>query len=321
MNWFFLFLIYLHASTLIAGTHYFELLGDDVEHVEQEVGPNLLGKHAFDPKSAEYAVRAMLISEMTASIERFPEIAFEQLQEVTDISEALIKIKSKGFCNGGIFEGKWKGRKVILKLANRFETSLPYFIRENFNLLLINQLGLGPEYFGWTQTPQGMAMVMEKVEGLHFRHGDQEVKKLINAQTIEDFIDIYLRLALAGIYPDDYQLIITKEGRLQVIDVGNYGIWEIEPPELTKAFEQIKSTKIFRPDWKYLLLDYFKSSGKIHFATKDGALLKIFEKTFAEKVKLERFDLDSTQNSPLQGLTFASRESFRESFRKLHGKK
>lgn len=311
-----LLLCLMGASTLHAGTSYVELLDNDTELIGQKVGPDLLGKHSFDPHSAEYAARVMLIREMSASLDNFPKIPFKELKKVNDITADLTDMSVQGALNGGILEAKWQGRKVIAKIEHN-QTDPNYFVAENFSLLVINQLGLGPEYLGWTKTPWGRAMVMEKIEGVPLRGDYKEKHQYINRQTMEDLVDIFIRLIKAGIYPVDYQLMVDQKGRLHLLDVGNFKIWLAYRPEFEESRFRSGLRKLIRPTWRDAWTYLFDKS-KALLKDCDPEVLNMFNEVYAQRMKLRVSSFKERPGSPLDGLSFESRQRFRESFRHLH---
>lgn len=310
----------LLLSTAIAGTNYAELLEEDSKVIGAEMGPDLLGKHFFDPKSAEYAARVMFLCEMASGLDNFPEISFKDLSEVKDVTSQLAEMDVKGKNNDGIFEAKWKGKEVVLKVEMKTPAPSIHFIRENFILLLINQLGLGPEYYGWVQTPLGKAMLMEKLEGVPLRFDHEDTRKLITRQTMEDYVNIFFILAHAGIFPGDYQLMINQKGRLNIVDVGDYQVWLDSPLEFEHDRILSGLFTFTRPHWEDMLHNMHKI-GVIRFYAGDPKRLNLFEEVYDAKIEKEKLGANAVQTSPLDGLLFFSRRSFRESFRRLHGPK
>lgn len=332
MRNFFLYLLFILANTAVAQIRYADFLEEDAKLLEQKMGPELLGKHSFDPQSAEYAARVMLIGEMTEDVKRFPQISYEDLKSIQDISAPLNKLAVKGIHNNGIFHAKLGAKNVVLKLAAIHPASAQLFLKENFYLLLINQLGLGPEYYGWTQTPWGKALVMEKIEGVPLRSASEETRALINHETMEDFIDIFMKLAQAGIFPKDYQLMIDQKGRLHLVDVGDFKIWGAHPPRFAPAIDAVErenakllfelmgvpSPPAKRPTWNDLFIYIQEAADKLFdYGTHEHQL---FQFVFDERVKIEEFPLQEIHRSPLEQLSFESRLKFRESFRRVHGR-
>jgi hypothetical protein len=175
----------------------------------------VLGKDKLTPDSPNFRYVAGLVAQMRKP-NQLPSVGWSALQ-------AVERRRADGKGNGGILQAKLNGRAVIVKLFSPEKRSEKFFVNEARWLLILNKIGLGPEFYGVTQGPNGeMGLVMDRIEGQAFpvreRHSFRPDFS-IQLRMLQDILNTGLLLAKAGLqYTPDIQFILTPEGRAILID-------------------------------------------------------------------------------------------------------
>jgi len=204
----------------------------------KESWTEVLGKKNLTPRSAKFVRNSKIIDELTKKVSSILEIKFEDIK-------SLNKLKVGGSFNELILVGNWNGKDVLLKFLSRnicgleltneqFEELLRIEIR---NLLLANQLSIGPEFFGLVYTPKGPAIMMERRPGINLRAFDSFENKTahIIEKEFHNMIAQLKTLILAGIVPIDPQFVISDKGAL-LIDLGLFWTKDHPHPDWLKSF-------------------------------------------------------------------------------------
>lgn len=122
-----------------------------------------------------------------------------------------------------IYYGALHGRDVFLKVSFAKQGSGPIFekfAKEAHWVRRLSDLGIGPKYRGVVKTPEGFAVVTDLVRGSHVGHPRDLEAHLswVNDITRSDLKKIREFIKKEGIMPLDFQMRISPDGHLWVID-------------------------------------------------------------------------------------------------------
>lgn len=158
------------------------------------------------------------------------EVAFATVQKSTLSLSQFSRLRAPeeeilGDNHAKIYYAALEGQEVFLKVSFARQASGPIyekFAKEAHWVRRLSDLGIGPRYRGVVNTPDGFAVVTDLVRGGHISHPRDLEKYLswVNDQTKNDLKKIREFIKKEGIMPLDFQMRISPDGHLWVIDPG-----------------------------------------------------------------------------------------------------
>lgn len=145
--------------------------------------------------------------------------------------QGLTKPPSSDDMNGSnhtaLYFAKYKNEDAFLKVSfagSKTVGAYKNFVKEANWTKRLDDLGIGPKFFGTTQLPEGFSIATAPIQGKHVSDlAEFEASRaLVNQNTLKDLERIRDTLRANGIVPMDFQFRIDQQGHVWVIDPAFY---------------------------------------------------------------------------------------------------
>jgi len=219
LNTFILFSFVLGLSSAKAKPDLDNLIDNTDSHPQspliiQSFEDGLLGKYHWEVEGAQFQSFMRIIANIRREIGKIPKLKGELIlgEEIQSSGLGNLRIRRAVLVQNGI------RKNVFVKYIN-FQKRTPEVVaNEALMIMLLNKVGLCPEFFGLAQFPgDELALVSEYVEGVKISEARLEQ---ITAQSFEEIKHIgRILLKMRIPYAQDLQLILGPKGEVHLIDV------------------------------------------------------------------------------------------------------